>query len=301
MSKYKVLLYYKYVSVTDPVELMKSQREFCEKHNLKGRIIVAEEGINGTIGGHEKDTNAYVEYMLAQSEFSDMQFKISDGTQDDFPRLSVKVRPEIVSTHLQGEEAVNPFKDPAPYIYPEELHTWFKEGKEFHLVDMRNTYEYKVGRFEDSIDSTFDHFRDLPEVIKKIEHLKDKEVVTACTGGIRCEKASGYLVKHGFKKVHQLYGGMQTYMQKYPGDDFLGKLYVFDGRVTVDFDNGKNHVVVGECDKCGEPCETYVNCGLPTCNKHFLCCENCFDKEINKPFCSVKCKNNFISANVHSI
>jgi len=288
--KYKILLFYKYIKLNNLEDLKNSQRKICETLNLKGRTIIAEEGINSTLGGLKENIDKYIEYMKADERFTDIDFKLSDGTgENDFPKLSIKVRNEIVSTHL-GENDIDPNKLTGKYVKPDDLHTWFKEGKEFYLVDMRNTFEYKVGHFKNSIDSTFDRFRDLPEIIKKIDYLKDKTVVTACTGGVRCEKASGILIREGFTDVYQLYGGMHTYMKKFPGDDFLGKLYVFDGRVTVDFikDESKR-VIVGKCDKCNNPSENYVNCANLSCHKHFICCNECIKKTNNTPFCNKEC------------
>ncbi len=288
--QYSVLLFYKYIKLNNLEELKNSQFEICKKLNLKGRTIIAEEGINSTLGGLEQDINEYIEFMKSDIRFVDIDFKLSAGSgPDDFPRLSVKIRPEIVATHL-GKDDIDPVQVTGEYITSDELHNWFRTKKEFYLVDMRNTFEYKVGRFENSIDSTFDRFRDLPEIIKKIEHLKDKTIVTACTGGVRCEKASGVLVRAGFKNVYQLYGGMHTYMAKFPGDDFLGKLYVFDGRVTIDFLNDDSkRVLVGKCDLCGFPSENYVNCANDVCHKHFICCNTCLEKTNNQPFCSSEC------------
>ena len=292
---YKVLLFYKYIKLDNLEDLKNSQREICEKLNLKGRTIIAEEGINSTLGGLEQDINKYIGFMKSDERFADIDYKLSNGvSENDFPRLSVKVRPEIVATHL-GKDDINPVQVTGEYITADELHNWFRTNKEFYLVDMRNTFEYKVGHFENSIDSTFDRFRDLPEILKKIEHLKNKVIVTACTGGVRCEKASGVLVKAGFKNVFQLYGGMHTYMQKFPGDDFLGKLYVFDGRITIDFLNDESkRVVVGKCDLCGVASENYVNCTNDICHKHFICCNGCLDKNSNQAFCSKECSQLFI-------
>jgi UPF0176 protein len=293
---YKVLLFYKYTKIENPNELKEQQVQICKTLGLKGRTIIATEGINSTLGGTEQNINEYIKYMQRIEQFKDIDFKVSSGTgPNDFPKLSIKVRNEIVSTHMPD---LDPTIVTGAYITADQLHNWFRTNKEFYLVDMRNTYEYKIGHFKNSIDSTFDNFRDLPKVLKKLEHLKEKTVVTVCTGGIRCEKASGYLVKNGFKDVYQLYGGMQTYMQKYPGDDFLGKLYVFDNRIAVDFitDESKR-VVVGKCEICGQPSEVYVNCGLPQCNKHFICCENCSNNELGKSFCTPTCAKKYLFVN----
>ncbi len=208
-----------------------------------------------------------------------------------FPKIIVKVRSEIVSLNL-GNEDINPNEITGKYISPEELHELFHSDKEFHIIDMRNDYEHKVGYFKDSILPSLSNFRDLPNIIRDFEHLKDKKVVTVCTGGVRCEKASGYLVKNGFKDVYQLKDGIVSYMEKYPNEDFLGKLYVFDGRVVMGFDtSSEKHVVVSKCDKCGNISDNYVDCSYLHCkgHRHFICCTNCYSED-GKPYCSVECE-----------
>ena len=291
MSDHQVLLYYKYINIDNPVELQKSQKELCEKLGLKGRIIIATEGINGTLEGNKENTEEYVKELLSDSRFSDVHMKRSVGTGSAFPKLSIKVRDEIVSAHL-GDNDVNPSIVTGKHLKPEELHEWYLSGKEFYIVDMRNDYEQKVGHFKDSILAPLSNFRDLPKVIPQIESLKNKTILTVCTGGVRCEKASGFLVKNGFTDVYQLYGGIVSYMEKYPNEDFLGKLYVFDGRIVIGFNlDDPKHKVVGKCDKCGNPSDNYIDCYNPKCNKptrHFICCKECI--EIEEAYCSDECK-----------
>jgi len=291
LKDYQILLYYKYINIDNPVELQKSQKELCEKLGLKGRIIIATEGINGTLEGTKENTEEYVKALLSDSRFGDVHMKRSVGTGSAFPKLSIKVRDEIVSAHL-GENDVNPSKVTGKHLKPEELHEWYLSGKEFYIVDMRNDYEQKVGHFKDSILAPLSNFRDLPKVIPQIESLKNKTILTVCTGGVRCEKASGFLVKNGFTDVYQLYGGIVSYMEKYPNVDYLGKLYVFDGRIVMGFNlDDPKHTIVGKCDKCGKPSDNYIDCYNPKCNKptrHFICCKDCI--ESGKAYCSEECK-----------
>jgi len=290
--EYQVLLYYKYIDINNPVELQKSQKELCERLGLKGRIIIATEGINGTLEGTKENTEEYVKELLSDSRFSDIHMKRSVGTGSAFPKLSIKIRDEIVSAHL-GENDVNPAITTGKHLKPEELHEWYLSGKEFYIIDMRNDYEQKVGYFKDSILAPLSNFRDLPKVIPQIESLKNKTILTVCTGGVRCEKASGFLVKNGFTDVYQLYGGIVSYMELYPNEDYLGKLYVFDGRIVMGFNlDDPKHTIVGKCDKCGKPSDNYIDCYNPKCNKptrHFICCKDCIEK--GKAFCSEECAN----------
>lgn len=297
-NKYTILLYYKYTLIDDPEALRVEQMELCKRLGMKGRIIVAKEGINGTIEGTEEACNEYMTIMKADKRFVDIHWKVSSGTSDGtaFPRLSVKTRKEIVSLHLGDEADIDPNKITGNHLKPEELRKWYEEGKEFHIIDMRNGYELKVGKFEGTVFPDLDNFRDLKKNIKKLENLKDKTVLTVCTGGVRCEKASGLLVREGFKDVHQLDGGMVSYMEKYPGQDFKGSLYVFDKRHTMHFEDEDKHEVIGRCQHCDSPSEHYVNCANLFCHDHFICCENCLEE--NPPehksggvaYCNMKCK-----------
>ena len=282
-----IILFYKYVKIDDPEELKKSQVDLATKLNLKGRVILAEEGINATLEGTDENIEKYLEKFLADPRFANTHIKKSNGTGSAFPKLSVKVRPEIVSLHL--EEDIDPNEMTGKHLPPEELKQWYESGKEFYVVDMRNDYEYNVGRFKNSIMPKLQNFRDVPRVVGELENLKGKAVLTVCTGGVRCEKASGLLLREGFKDVYQLDGGIVSYIEKFPGEEFQGKLYVFDNRITMDFDPKDKHVVVGKCEKCGVFCERYVNCKNPECNKHFLCCESCSEGN-GKSFCGEGCK-----------
>lgn len=290
-SKYQVLLYYKYVAVDDPIKLKEAQVELCKKLNLKGRIIVASEGINGTLEGLTEDTEKYIEELSKDERFIGINYKKSIGDGNAFPKLSIKVRPEIVAARLP----INPNEVTGKYISAEELHKWFEEGKEFYTVDMRNDYEYQSGYFENSIFSGLHNFYDLPSVLPQLENLKDKTIVTVCTGGVRCEKASGFLVLNGFKNVYQLKDGIQTYMEMYPNSYFKGKLYVFDNRLTVGFNiNDKTHEIVGKCYHCNKPADTYTNCEYDMCHYHYICCSDCRDKETGLTFCKEECKENYL-------
>jgi UPF0176 protein len=288
---YQVLLYYKYVAIEDVEEVRETQRLLCLTLNLKGRIIIAKEGINGTLEGAVEDTEQYIKTMERSKYFKGISYKKSAGTGNAFPKISVKSRPEIVTA---GMLALNPNNVTGKYITAEELHEWFETKKEFYIVDMRNEYEYISGYFENFIPSGMNNFYDLEKVLPRLAHLKDKTVVTVCTGGVRCEKASGFLVENGFNDVYQLKDGIQTYMEKYPNEHFKGKLYVFDNRITVGFNiDDPKHEVVGKCDSCGKACDTYVNCEYNLCHRHYISCDDCRDSGTGVAFCNDTCKKNW--------
>lgn len=275
---YQILLYYKYTNIENPIHEMREQRRLCEKLGLTGRIILADEGINGTVEGTFDNTEKYIFEMSKDKRFSDIHWKKSKGTGSAFPKLSVKVREEIVSMHLH-ENDLKPWSVTGKYLSPEKLHEWFEKKEEFYIVDMRNDYEQKSGYFEGSILPPLTNYRDLPKILPQLESLKNKKVLTVCTGGVRCEKASGFLVANGFSDVYQLQGGIVSYMEKYPNEHFKGKLYVFDQRVLMGFNtDDRKHEVVGRCEKCNGKSEHYINCDTVGCHRHFILCESCIEK-----------------------
>ncbi len=282
---HQVLLFYKYVTLIDPEVVAERVRTLATELNLLGRVIVAEEGINGTLEGEIASTEAFVAAFFTDERFSDVNVKRSAGDGASFKKLSVKVRDEIVGTRFDTE-TVNPRVKTATHLAPEELRTWYESGREFVVVDMRNDYEYRSGHFKGSINPELESSRDLPEALPKLAPLKDKTVLTVCTGGVRCEKMSAYLLAQGFTDVYQLENGIHGYMEKYPGQDFDGTLYTFDNRLVMDF--GGERTVVGRCHLCESATEIYVNCLNNECHLHFLICTDC--NEIDGAFCSDACK-----------
>jgi UPF0176 protein len=297
MSEYTIILFYNYVRIEDPEKLMYEQRALCDSLGLKGRIIVAHEGVNVTLEGATRAIESYCAALLADPRFADTHIKRSVGTGKAFPKLSVKVRKEIVSLGLPAAKDIDPRETTGKYVSADELHAWMAEkengnsSEDFVIVDMRNDYEHASGHFKGSVLPPLHHFRDLPKILPTLEHLKNKKIVTVCTGGVRCEKASGFLVKNGFKDVYQLKGGIVTYMEKYenaaaseaaptPAQNFLGSLYVFDDRVTMAFADAKlgQRPLIGTCELCGDPSEKYVNCADGQCHRHFIVCEKCFSE-----------------------
>jgi UPF0176 protein len=264
-------------------------KDLCSKLGFKGRILIAEEGINGTFEGTKQNADIYCDALRNSDfgDFKDVVFKTSKGTGIAFPKLKIKVRKEIVSLSLEKSEEtdIDPNKITGVHLKPEELKKWYENNEDFIVVDMRNDYEFKVGRFKNSVMPSLENFRDLTKALPELEEIKKasqegKKVLTVCTGGVRCEKASGYLVKKGFENVYQLDGGMHTYMEKFPGEDFLGALYVFDGRETVEFasEKGLPREIIGKCDFCEGTTEIYSNCAMNECNKKILCCSDCQTK-----------------------
>lgn len=252
---YTVLLFYKYVTIKDASTLMLYMKGLCEGLSLTGRIILAEEGVNGTLEGKTEDTERFLKQFLVDKRFKDIEVKKSVGIGNAFPKLSIKVREEIVATKLPKE--INPRKKTGIYLKPEELHAFYEEGKDFVVIDMRNSYEIKSGYFDKTIDPGMSASRELSDVVEKLRIYKDKTIVTTCTGGVRCEKMSAYLLHEGFKNVYQLHNGIHSYMEKYPGKNFKGTLYTFDNRRVMDF--GGEREIVGRCADCDASTEDYYD------------------------------------------
>lgn len=281
-----IILFYKYVPIDNPEQFRDEHRAIFERLGIKCRFIVASEGINGTCEGTPEAINEYIKILTSDERFSDIHIKYSKGTGTAFPKIKIRVRPEIVNLGL-GADDVDPRTMTAPHLKPHELDEWFETNKDFVIVDMRNGYEHQVGHFPNSVLPNMRYFRELPKVLPELEHLKDKTVLTVCTGGVRCEKASGYLLKKGFKDVHQLDGGMVSYMEQYPGKNFLGAMYTFDGRVVMDYDGG-NHPVIGVCVTCAQPTENMVDCKNESCHGQYLICKECLEAE-GKQYCGDRC------------
>lgn len=269
--EHRIILFYKYVPISEPERLMERERAVCEVLNLTGRMIIANEGINATLEGTGDAIKAYCQHLKKDRRFKRLDIKETEGTGNAFPRLSIKVRSEIVTTNLGPE--IDPRKDTGKHLPPRDLKRWFAEGSEFYIIDMRNDYEYDAGHFRGAHKSGMENFKELHGVAKKYENLKQKKVLTVCTGGVRCEKGSAYLKSQGFTDVYQLEGGIHRYMEEFPGEDFLGTLYTFDGRVTMHF--GGDREVVGRCTHCDTLSESYADCGVETCGAHFISCDLC--------------------------
>lgn len=277
--QYEVILFYKYVHIDDPDQLMLTQKVIQDRLDLKGRTIIASEGINATLEGSSQSIELYLQALFEDPRFAGTPIKRGPGNGNAFPKTSVKVRTEIVALGLDEACDVDPNILTGVRLQPEQLHQWIANNKEFYIVDMRNAYEHLVGYFKNSILQPMDNFRELPKFVDSIAHLKHKTVLTVCTGGVRCEKASGYLLSQGFTDVYQLDGGIVSYMEKYPNEDFVGKLYVFDGRIAVGFyTDDPKHQVVGRCYLCQQPSERFTNCLVDDCNRKVIACQPCQDR-----------------------
>lgn len=292
----KILLYYKFAPIADPEAVRLWQRALCEKLNLRGRILISKHGINGTVGGDIDDLKSYAKTTKEFAPFKKLAFKWSDGSREHFPKLSIKVRDEIVTFGAADEIEVDEggVVGGGRHLKPEQVHELVeKHGKDVVFFDGRNAYEAAVGKFKDAVVPETRHTRDFLDDLEgeKYNDIKDKPVVTYCTGGIRCEVLSMLMKKRGFKDVYQIDGGIVKYGEKY-GDEGLweGSLYVFDDRMGLKFsDKAKD---IGVCIHCADKTSNYENCALLSCNNLVLMCENC---KTDKDTCSDACKAALVS------
>ncbi len=269
---YRVLLYYLYVPIENPVEAAAEHLAFCKELQLKGRILIGEEGINGTVSGTVEQTETYMRTMKENPLFSEIVFKIDEADGHAFKKMHVRPRKEIVSLRL--EDDIDPNKTTGKYLSPKEFFDAMQH-EDTVLIDARNDYEYDLGHFEGAIKPEIENFRDLPAWMRENKEMfEGKKVLTYCTGGIRCEKFSGWLVREGYEDVGQLHGGIVTYGKdpEVKGAKWKGQCYVFDERIAVPV-NQHEHIIVGRDHFTGEPCERYVNCANPECNKKIFSSE----------------------------
>ncbi len=270
----KIVIFYKYVHIEYPKRILKWQNAICQKLELKGRIILANEGINATLGGKKAALDCYISLMTSHQLFDNIDFKESDGNATSFPRLQIKIKSEIVNLGLDPKKICA--DNGGTHLSPAQAHERISNKSDnFVIFDARNACESAIGRFTGAITPDIAHFRDLPTYIDThMEQFKDKEVLMYCTAGIRCERASAYLKsKNIAQQVYQLTGGIQRYIQQFPNGFFRGKNYVFDGRIAVP----ATQDIIGTCALCASPCDEYTNCLYAACNKHFISCSSCLN------------------------
>jgi len=274
----KILLYYKFTPIKDPDAIRLWQKNLTEGLDLRGRILISPHGINGTVGGELDDLKTYIKTTKELAGFKDIVFKWSDGGREDFPRMSVKVRSEIVAFDAADELRVdeNGVVGGGKHLKPKEINKLVQERDDVVFFDGRNAHEAAIGKFKNAVVPDVHTSRDFIKELEsgKYDDIKDKPIVTYCTGGIRCEILSALMVNRGFKEVYQIDGGIVKYGEEF-GDDGLweGSLRVFDDRMTVDFSDHTK--VIGECSHCKQSTSNYENCAWANCNDLVLICETC--------------------------
>ncbi|MBE9586536.1 rhodanese-related sulfurtransferase [Mucilaginibacter sp. JRF] len=276
MAKYNTLLYYCYTTIADAEQYAADHLKFCKQLGLTGRIIVADEGLNGTVSGTAEACQAYMDAIKADGRFGSLEFKIDEVDEPSFVKMHVRYKSEIVHSGLRDPHIINPQQQTGKHLEPVEFME-MKDRDDVVILDVRSNYEHSLGKFKNAVTLDIDNFRDFPAMINELAQYKDKKILTYCTGGIKCEKASALLLHEGFTDVYQLHGGIIKYGKEAGGKDFEGKCYVFDNRLSVDV-NSVNPEVISKCYNCGTVTDKMINCANPECNEHFTQCDTCGTK-----------------------
>ncbi len=274
----KIVLFYVFAPLADPEAIRLWQRALCEANGLRGRIIVSRHGINVTVGGEIRAVKRYVRAVREYPAFKNADVKWSDGAAEDFPKLSVKVRDEIVTFGVPEEIEVDDdgVRGGGVHLTPEQVHALVEERPDAVFFDGRNAIEAEIGRFAGAVVTPAKTTRDFVELLDagEYDHLKDRPVITYCTGGVRCEVLSAVMRNRGFGEVYQLDGGIARYGERF-GDRGLweGSMYVFDRRMRIDFSDAARRI--GRCVRCGAPTSNVVNLAPPQDRELAVVCEDC--------------------------
>ncbi|MEK6872869.1 MAG: tRNA uridine(34) hydroxylase [Nanoarchaeota archaeon] len=330
-KKIIILLFYKFQEIKNLEYFARRHRRFCKKLGVLGKVLIAREGINGSISGTKEQVEKYKEFIWLQKGFEDVKFKEEAGIEHPFTKIVVRIRKEIVS--LKKKIDINKRGE---YLTPKEfleLYNNFwnisknvnnkiinddnersknrvrganqgRKIKKFNnkihgdiiILDARNYYEYELGRFKNAINPKIKIFRDFPKFVERFKkkfnekEREDKKIVMYCTGGIRCEKASAYMIKQGFKNVYQLEGGVINFCQQFPDTIWEGKCFVFDKRLMTDIN--QNNKPITKCIHCMKLCDLYRNCKNLRCDKLVIMCVKCQEKL--QGCCSENCLKGFL-------
>lgn len=281
-----VLAYYCFTPISNPHQEIEAHKAFFASRQITSRIYISEQGINGQMSGLREDAEAYMKWMHSNPLFEKMPFKIHHYHENVFPRQIVKYRKQLVALDEEVDLAQT-----ADHASPEQWKALLESEQKPLILDVRNSYEWSVGRFEGAECppcETFREFRQYADELKTKVDPKTTTVMMYCTGGIRCELYSALLRKGGFDTIYQLDGGVINYGLKQGTEHWLGKLFVFDDRMTVPIAD-EEAPVIGKCYHCGVPNESYYNCANMDCNTLYLCCPDCLAKF--KGCCSSDCQN----------
>jgi UPF0176 protein len=282
---YKVLLFYKYVELEQPERIIEEHLNWCLQNHIKGRVFFAKEGVNGTVSGLAENIEKYKSHLTSFPEFKYMWFKEDDADEHAFKKMHVRLKNEIIHGDLTEVSIEHGGKK----LSPEELLKFYENGKDFIIVDARNWYESEIGKFKNAIAPPMKNFREWKKVVDKdLKDFKDKTVVTYCTGGIRCEKASAYMVEKGFKDVYQLDGGIFNFIKKFPDTYWEGGMFVFDERRVVNPNTKEELKHIAKCYFCGKQTSYYINCHNVDCDRIIISCHDC--KVKNEYCCSDECR-----------
>ena len=280
-NKWQIASLYKFVKLKNVSNKRNDLQNVCEKHNIFGTLILAEEGFNGTITGERDSIDVVLDEIMKWPEVKTLEVKYSESSMSNFRRLKIKQKKEIVT---MGRTDVDAESVTGEYISPKDWND-FVQRDDVILIDARNEYETMIGHFKNAIDPQTETFTEFPEWITGFidQNLEDKKIAMYCTGGIRCEKASSYLKSKGIEDVYQLQGGILKYLEEVPEEDSLweGECFVFDQRVSI-----KHDLVEGKYQLC-------FSCQFPVSNDDLespfyeegVTCKNCYDSLTEEQSC----------------
>jgi len=273
MSQVVVCAMYKFVTLDNYVDLKPPLLDFMQSHNVRGTLLLAKEGINGTVAGSRKDIDALLNTLRSDERLAELSYKESFTEEMPFLRTRVKLKKEIVT---MGVEGIDPKHVVGTYVKPKDWNALISDP-DVVLVDTRNDYEVQVGTFKNALNPDTESFREFPQYVKdNLDPNKNKKVAMYCTGGIRCEKSTAYLKEQGFEEVYHLEGGILKYLEEVPEEDTLweGECYVFDERITVNHQLEKG--IYDQCNACRLPITEEDK--LSEQYQHGVSCPHCFDK-----------------------
>ena len=240
---------YKFEPLENPVDLVRMYQQKCDELELKGTMLISKNGINFSLAGTKEATDTIINFLEKDDRFLNIPLKVTYSETQPFRRMKVRLKKEIISL---GRKDINPRELTGERISPQDLKNLLDNKEDVLVLDTRNEYETRVGKFENAIDLNLDTFRDFPEAIESLpEEYKDKQIVMYCTGGIRCEKASAVMLKAGFADVKQLEGGVLDYFKETGGAYWEGDCFVFDERVALDTELNETDYIY--CYICREP------------------------------------------------
>ena len=240
---------YKFEPLVDPIDLVSLYQKKCDELKLKGTMLISKNGINFSLAGTKQATDTIITFLEEDNRFLNIPLKVTYSETQPFRRMKVRLKKEIISL---GRKDINPKELTGERISPKDLKNLLDNKEDVLVLDTRNEYETRVGKFENAIDLNLDTFRDFPKAIESLpEEYKDKQIVMYCTGGIRCEKASAVMMKAGFADVKQLEGGVLDYFKETGGAYWEGDCFVFDERVALDTELNETDYIY--CYICREP------------------------------------------------
>lgn len=280
---YRFISFYAFADIDTPDALRDAQRALCEELGVLGRIYIADEGINGTAAG---TTDAIASYCAKTREvpgFENIDFKVEAVDRIPFGSLRVRTRPHLVN--LGEGNNVDPHTEGGGRLSPEQWKAFLDSDQKFTLLDVRNDYEAQIGHFEGAEIPPYEFFYDFPKWADELDLDPEEPVLMYCTGGIRCEKFSGLLKRRGHKNVYQLDGGILSYASKVGGEHYVGDVFVFDDRMSVDIGGGPTP---GRCKHCGEATSRMLNCANVDCHELHVSCDDCV--RTMKACCTTACQ-----------